>query len=84
MKAQAFTVGTSPIVLITADNQNRVCYLHASSGSVYLGGSAVTASTGLHLSNNQTITITLPLGEALYGIASSGTTDVRVLSPDGD
>jgi hypothetical protein len=84
MKSQAFSVGTSVAVLIAADNQNRTCYVHASSGSVYLGGSAVTASTGMHLPSNQTITITLPVGEALYGIASSGTTDVRVLSPDGD
>ena len=84
MKSQAFTVGTSPMVLIASDNQNRTCYVHASSGSVYLGGSVVTSSTGLHLPSNQTITITLPVGESLYGIASSGTTDVRVLTPDGD
>ena len=84
MKSNAVTVTTSATLLINADNQNRVCYLHSTSGSTYLGDSAVTVSTGLHLPNNQTIEIHLPLGQTLYGITGSGTTDVRVLTPDLD
>jgi hypothetical protein len=84
MKSVAITVTTSPTLLMSADNQNRICYLHSTSGSTYLGDSAVTSSSGLHLPNNQTIEIHLPLGETLYGIAGSGTTNVRVLTPDGD
>lgn len=84
MKSVAVTVTTSPTLLIAADNQNRICYLHSTSGSSYLGNSAVTSSSGLHLPNNQTIEIHLPLGETLYGVAGSGTTDVRVMTPDGD
>ena len=84
MKSVAVTVTTSPTLLIAADNQNRICYLHTTSGSTYLGDSAVTASSGLHLPNNTTIEIHLPLGETLYGITNSGTTNVRVLTPDGD
>jgi hypothetical protein len=84
MKSIAITVTTSPTLLISADNQNRICYLHTTSGSSYLGDSSVTSSTGLHLENNSTIEIHLPLGETLYGIASTGTTNVRVLTPDGD
>ena len=57
---------------------------NTTSGSSYLGGSTVTDATGLHLENNSTLEIHLPLGESLYGIASSGTTNVRVLTPDAD
>jgi len=84
MRSASITVTTSPTVLISADNQNRICYLHSTSGSTYLGNSSLTSSTGLHLPNNQTIQIQIPLGESLYGIAGSGTTDVRVLTPDSD
>jgi hypothetical protein len=84
MKSVAVTVTTSPTLLIASDNQNRICYLHSTSGSSYLGDNAVTSSSGLHLPNNQTIEIHLPLGETLYGVAGSGTTNVRVMTPDGD
>ena len=84
MKSAAVTLTTSPTLLIAADDQNRICYLHSTSGSSYLGDSSVTSSSGLHLPNNQTIEIHLPLGETLYGIAGSGTTNVRVLTPDSD
>lgn len=84
MKSIAVTVTTSPTLLIAADNQNRICWLHTTSGSTYLGDSAVTSSSGLHLENNSTMEIHLPLGETLYGITGTGTTNVRVLTPDGD
>jgi hypothetical protein len=84
MKSVAVTVTTSPTLLISADNQNRICYFHSTSGSTYLGDSAVTSSSGLHLPNNQTIEIHLPLGETIYGITNTGTTNVRVMTPDGD
>jgi hypothetical protein len=84
MKSVAVTVTTSPTLLVAADNQNRIIWLHTTSGSAYLGNSAVTDATGLHLENNSTLEIHLPLGETLYGVASSGTTNVRVLTPDAD
>ena len=84
MKSAAVTLTTSPTLLIAADDQNRICYLHSTSGSSYLGDSTVTSSSGLHLPNNQTIEIHLPFGETLYGVAGSGTTNVRVLTPDSD
>jgi hypothetical protein len=84
MKSVAVTVATTATLLIAADNQPRTCYLHSTSGSTYLGDSAVTTSSGLHLPNNQTITIQVPFGETLYGITNTGTTNVRVLTPDLD
>jgi len=84
MKSITVTVTTSATLLVAADNQPRTCYLHSTSGSTYLGNSAVTTSNGLHLPNNQTISIQVPFGETLYGITNTGTTDVRVLTPDTD
>jgi hypothetical protein len=84
MKSVAVTVSTTATLLIAADNENRVCYLHSTSGSTYLGDSTVTSSSGLHLPNNQTIAINVPLGQTLYGITNTGTTNVRVLTPDLD
>jgi hypothetical protein len=84
MKASAVTVATTATLLIAADNQNRTCYFHSTSGSTYLGDSAVTTSSGLHLPNNTTITIMIPIGETLYGITNTGTTNVRVLTPETD
>lgn len=84
MKSTAVTVATTATLIIAADNQPRTCYLHSTSGSTYLGDSAVTTSSGLHLPNNATITIQVPFGETLYGITNTGTTDVRVLTPDLD
>ena len=84
MKSSAVTVNTAATLLVDADNQNRVVYLHTTSGSTYLGDSTVTSSSGLHVPNNQTIEIHLPLGETLYGVTNTGTTNVRVLTPDSD
>ena len=84
MKSLAITVTTSPTLVVAADNQPRICYLHSTSGSTYLGDSAVTVSSGLHLPNNATITIQVPFGETLYGITNTGTTNVRLLTPDVD
>ncbi|CAB4147144.1 hypothetical protein UFOVP519_13 [uncultured Caudovirales phage] len=84
MKSTAITVTTSPTLLIEADNQNRVCYLHSGTGSVYVGGSDVTASTGIHFPNGTTMEITLPIGETIYGITSSSTHTMRILTPDVD
>jgi hypothetical protein len=84
MKSVAVTVTTTATLLIASDNQNRIIWLHTTSGSTYLGDSTVTTATGLHLENNSTMEIHLPFGNALYGITNTGTTNVRVLSPDGD
>ncbi|CAB4135008.1 hypothetical protein UFOVP1226_54 [uncultured Caudovirales phage] len=84
MKSAAVTVTTSPTLLIGADNQNRVCVLHSGTGSVYIGGADVTSSTGIHLANGTTIEITVPINETLYGITSTSTQTMRVLTPDLD
>jgi len=84
MKSIAVTVATTATLIVAADNRPRICYLHSTSGSTYLGDSAVTVSSGLHLPNNTTMTVEVPFGETLYGITNTGTTNIRVLTPDVD
>jgi len=84
MKTSAITVTTTATLLIAADNQNRVCYLHSGTGSTYVGGSDVTAATGIHLSNGTTMEIVVPINQTVYGITSASTHTMRVLTPDID
>lgn len=85
MKSLSVTVGTTAVLVIAADNKYRQVSLHnAGGGKVYLGGAAVTTNDGFHLSNNEAITLDIPINETLYGISASGTNAVIVLYPDGD
>jgi hypothetical protein len=84
MKSSVITVGTTATLLIAADNQPRVIYLHSGTGSIYVGGSDVTSATGIHLSNGTTMQIDLPFNQTLYGITSASTHTIRTLTPDID
>jgi hypothetical protein len=84
MKSIAVTVTTEPTLVIAADNIPRHCYLHSSSGSLYIGGNDVTAANGLHLPNNATIELFVPSNETIYAITSSSSHTMRVLTPDVD
>ena len=54
-------------------------YLHSGSGTVYLGNSDVTTSTGYRMDNGDKLSMQLGDNEALYAIASSGTAVVYVM-----
>ena len=84
MKTSAVTVTTAATLLVAADNKNRVVYLHSDTGSVYVGGSDVTAAIGIHLPNNTTMELSLPFSETLYGITSASSHTMRILTPDID
>jgi len=84
MKTSAITVGTTATLLIAADNKERICYFHSGTGSIYVGGSDVTAATGIHLPSNTTMQLNVPFNETIYGITSASTQTMRVLTPDVD
>lgn len=84
MKSIATTVTTSATLIVSADNKERTVYLHSGTGSVYIGGSNVTSSTGLHLPNGSTLEMVIPINETLYGITSSATQTLITLTPDTD
>lgn len=84
MKSVATTVTTTATLICAADNQNRTVYLHSGTGSIYIGGSDVTSSTGLHLPNGTTMSLFIPADETLYGITASSSQTLVTLTPNVD
>jgi len=52
---------------------------HASSTTCFLGDSAVTATTGLHIHNGETLSLTLRPGDELYAFSSQGAPVMHVI-----
>ena len=86
MNTVAYTVSTTRVLIVPADNINRTCYLHVTgAGTVYIGGDDVTSSNGL-LTEKHAVPLEffLPAGETLYAVTASGTETMRVLTPSTD
>ena len=73
------TVTTSATLLVTANRADQMVYLHSGSGTIYLGNSNVTTSTGYRMDNGDKLSMQLGDNEALYAIAASGTPIVYVM-----
>lgn len=86
MKSVAVTVGTSPTLLVAADDKYRKVYVHVTGNtSVYLGNSSVTTSTGLETEKHTSpIEFEVPSKETIYAVVAADTVDVRVMTPDVD
>jgi hypothetical protein len=85
MKSIAVAVGTTRVLAVSADDTPRVVYIHhQSTNSIYLGGSDVTTSNGLHIQKDDTVAIELPSRQDIYAIASHAAQEIRVLTPDVD
>ena len=86
MRSISVTVGTTPTLLVAADDTHREIYLHVVGNStVYLGNASVTTSNGLATEKHTApIPIVIPSKQTLYGIVTTATEDVRVLTPDID
>lgn len=86
MRSSAITVTTSPTLLVPADDTHRTIYLHIEGNAiVFIGNQNVTTSTGVSTEKHTApIELIIPSKQTLYGIVSSGTADVRVLTPDID
>lgn len=88
MRSTRVTVnGTTPTLLIAADNKNRNVYLHVVGNQpVAIGDSTVTFATGLLTEKHTSpVEFFLPLGETIYGICAADTTEsVCVMTPDLD
>jgi hypothetical protein len=86
MKSIAYSVSTTRVLIVPADNINRTVYTHVQgAGTVYVGGNDVTSSNGMRTEKHSLpFTIFIPAGEQLWAITASGTEDVRVLTPSVD
>ena len=76
------TVGTARVLLAAADDSAQRVTVHnnESGQQVFLGGSNVTTSNGVHLDGKEERQITLNPGESLYGIASGSYASLGILA----
>jgi hypothetical protein len=74
------TVTSTATLLVTANRADQLVYLHSSSGTIYLGNSDVTTSTGYRMDNGDKLSMQLSDNESLYGIVTSGTATMMVLA----
>ena len=86
MNTASYSVSTTRVLVVPADNINRTIYIHAiGAGVVYLGGADVTAANGLLTEKNAVpFEMFLPAKETLYAITASGTEEIRVMTPSVD
>lgn len=86
MRSTAVTVGTTPTLLVAADDIPRTVYLHVVGNStVYLGNGSVTTTNGLATEKHTApLTFFVPQGQTIYGIVAADTANVRILTPDVD
>lgn len=79
-----YTVAESTRVLIaSADNMPQDVIIHeadhSSSTTTFIGDSAVTGTTGLHIHNGETLQLTLRPGDELYAYSTQGAPVVHVI-----
>lgn len=80
--AERVTVGTSPTLLV--GNHGGGISIQAPAANIYLGGEAVTTSTGFLLSAGQIYSATLAARDYLFGVVASSTTPAHVLKIEGE
>jgi hypothetical protein len=84
MIGQQHTVTTTATLVVDADSVHRTIVLHAiGNGTIYLGGSNVTTSTGFYLDKAAgPVVMQLAPAEKLYAIVATGTDVLSTLLPD--
>ena len=71
------------VKILDSQNFEQHIYVHNNhSNKMYLGGSDVTASNGLHLDNGELIEIRVPQDNEMYAISESTTGNISILRPD--
>ena len=67
------TISTTASQIVSALPFDQTIAIHSGSGTVYIGDSTVTSSTGYRMDNGDKITLPVGDHESLYAITSSGT-----------
>lgn len=71
------------VKILDSQNFEQHIYVHNNhSNKMYIGGSDVTASNGLHLDNGELIEIRVPQDNEIYAISESTTGNISILRPD--
>lgn len=85
IESARYVLGTAvPVELVAADNESVHAHIHIEDKNgnhyVHVGGSAtVGTATGYAMHSNIDLQITLPAGQALWGIATADGVGVSVL-----
>ena len=72
------SVTTAATLLVPADAQAEEIHFHSSSGTIYIGDSNVTSSTGYKMDNGDKA-VFANHENAIYGITSAGSATMSVL-----
>ena len=81
MKQTVYAVTTTAVKVRAANAEQATIYLRCETSDMYVGGSNVTTSTGLKLTNAATQELVIPYQEELYAIVATGTHNLVVLEP---
>ena len=80
MKSEQLTVGQTAVRILETENTNRHVYFHDdSSHPVYLGGSDVTTSNGLHIPKDSLFELFIPANEELWAVSGHADQSVSIL-----
>ena len=76
-----FTVTTTPVKIVSADNAAEMVYIHSETAIAYLGGdNTVSSTTGYKLDVNDKISLANHEGELWAVSASSSTISVLIIT----
>ena len=79
-----FTLGTAVAVkIVPAESTIQEVHVHCATKQgnplIYVGGSSISASNGMHVEAGETLTVSLPAGDDLWAVASAADTVAGVL-----
>jgi len=85
MKANQYTITTTPTKIVASNVFAQNVYLHvAGNGTVYLGDSDVTSTTGLETQKHTTpINFFVPRGQELWAVTATGIETLQILQEKG-
>jgi hypothetical protein len=81
MKQTVYAVTTTAVKVRAAVAEQATIYLRAQGNDTYVGGSDVTTTTGLKLTNAETQQMVIPNQEELWAIVATGSHNLVVLEP---
>jgi len=81
MKQTVYAVTTTAVKVRAANAEQATIYLQPQGNDTYVGGSDVTTSTGLKLTNADIQEMVIPNQEELWAIVGAGTHNLVVIEP---
>jgi hypothetical protein len=81
MKQTVYAVTTTAVKVRAANAEQATIYLRPQGNDTYVGGSDVTTSTGLKLTNADIQEMVIPNQEELWAIVATGTHNLVVIEP---